>query len=104
MARYRATEWSLLDLLARGSIGPVAHGVSSDTVVEAFGAPGDMSRGRPPIILKYGALEVTVSDERTELLRPSRPTPSAPSECARADRRCPRPAQQATRSRPLSRR
>ena len=60
--------WSLLNLVATGSLGPVAPGSPSEAVIEAFGAPTDATTGRPPIILKYDALEVSVSDGQIDLL------------------------------------
>lgn len=59
--------WSLLDLLATGAIGPVAPGSTADTVTEAFGPPAEVSKG-PPTILKYDALEVTVSSGLIDLV------------------------------------
>jgi hypothetical protein len=60
---------SLLDLIATGSVGSVGPGSSPDEVRRKFGEPSDTSVSHDPLVLKFGALEVTVRDGCVELLQ-----------------------------------
>jgi hypothetical protein len=59
---------SPLDLIATGAIASVTPGSPADDVRASLGGPPVTSVSREPVIWKYNGLEVTLSNERVELL------------------------------------